>query len=207
MILMNGYKMVNGDKMKKTKNFVSLFIIFCIMLCGCGNSDLLDFDEPAFKERYEEITDALYIACKAPLLSSELYVENFDLTYNYIMLEDTLIDISTVHIDKVGNVYKAGYSDFDVKFCGIDISFKQKGSDENESASFLLVLTDGMYNFQETKKGFTDTSMNRNGVAEFVDIFEQMLASEGKKSDFKIDYYSETLDMDYLNEMFSEKCR
>ena len=42
------------------------------------------------------------------------------------MLDDTLIDASTVHINKVGDVYKAGYSDFNVKFCGIDISFSQK---------------------------------------------------------------------------------
>ena len=50
------------------------------------------------------------------------------------MLDDTLIDASTVHINKVGDVYKAGYSDFNVKFCGIDISFSQKNSNKEESA-------------------------------------------------------------------------
>ena len=46
-------------------------MILCISLYGCSSSDLLNFDEPASKENHVEIVDALYIACKAPLLSSE----------------------------------------------------------------------------------------------------------------------------------------
>lgn len=199
--------------MNKIKKMVSVLIIFCISLCGCSSSDLLNFDEPVFKEEHVEIVDALYIACKAPLLSSELYSDVFNYndlndpySYDSIMLEDTLIDVSTVHINKVGNVYKAGYTDFNVKFCGIDISFNLKDSDEEKSASFLLVLTDGMYNFSETKKGFTDTRVDCDGVADFVDTIKEMFSTEGEKADFKVDRYGETFDIDYLNKTFSEKC-
>lgn len=121
------------------------------------------------------------------------------------MLDDTLIDASTVHINKVGDVYKAGYSDFNVKFCGIDISFSQKNSNKEESASFLLILTDGMYNFSETKKGFTDTRMDCDGVADFVDTLKQMFSTEGEKANFKVDTYGETFDINYLNKIFLEK--
>lgn len=190
----------------------SLLIAFCMSLCGCSNSDLLNFDKPAFEERYKEVSDALYIACKAPLLSSELYLYDFnydDFRNPYTsssMLEDTLIDVTTVHINNISNVYKAGYSDFNVKFCGIDISFNQKDSNDEESASFLLVLTDGMYNFAQTKKGFTDTRVDCNGVEEYVDTIEQMFEEDGEKANFKVDSYGENFDIEYLNEVFSEKC-
>ena len=55
------------------------------------------------------------------------------------MLDDTLIDASTVHINKVGDVYKAGYSDFNVKFCGIDISFSQKNSNIKIYIIFCMI--------------------------------------------------------------------
>ena len=57
--------------MNKIKKVVSILIILCISLYGCSSSDLLNFDEPASKENHAEIVDALYIACKVPLLSSE----------------------------------------------------------------------------------------------------------------------------------------
>lgn len=211
MILMNGCKIVNGDKMKKIKNFVLMFIIFCIALCGCGNSNLLDFDEPAFKEKYEEITDSLCTACIQPMLSTQLYGD-----YNYEswsnpyetaqMFNDTVIDLQTIKIDNIGNVYKSGGNfGFDVKFCGIDISFCQVGYDETESASFVLMLTSGMYNYGEVSKGFTDTRMDIQAVADFVNTFDDMLSETRKKSDIKIDYYAENIDMEYLNKMLSEK--
>ncbi len=208
MILMNGCKMVNGGKMKKIKNLLSLFIIFGIVLCGCGNSNLLDFGEPAFKERYEEITDSLCTACIQPMLSTQLYGD-----YNYEswsnpyetaqMFSDTVIDLSTIKIDNIGNVYKSGGNfGFDVKFCGIDISFCQVGYDETESASFVLMLTSGVYNYEKVSKGFTDTRMNIQAVADFVSTFDML--SE-KKSDIKVDYYAENIDIEYLNKMLSEK--
>lgn len=163
MTLIYGFRIVKGGKMKKIKNIISLFIISCIVLCGCGNFDLLDSDEPVFKERYEEITDSLCIACVGPMLSTQLYSDyNYDSWTNPYetaqMFNDTVIDTSTVKIENIGNVYKSGGNfGFDVKFCGIDINFCQVDCDETESASFVLILTSGMYNFGSVSKGFTDT--------------------------------------------------
>lgn len=195
--------MVNGGKMKKIKSFVSLFIIFCIMLCGCGNSDLLDFNEPAFKERYEEITDALCIACTSQFDSNDL-----EFILNPTTFDNTEVDLSTIKINKLGNVYKPNYSDFNARFCGIEIEFKKKNSDDVETTSFLLIVEGGMYGLHKpvkTPKGVTDTTVSIDGVDKFVESLSLMLKSGGEKSKINVDYYGSTIDIDYLNKMFSEK--
>ncbi len=197
--------------MKKIKNVVSLFIIFCIALCGCGDSNLLNFDEPAFKERYEEITDSLCTACIQPMLSTQLYgdynYESWSNPYEVTqMFSDTVIDLSTIKIDNIGDVYKSGGNfGFDVKFCGIDISFCRIGYDETESASFVLMLTSGMYNFKNVSKGFTDTRMGIQELDDMLSNMKDMFSKSKQKLDIKVDYYAETIDMEYLNKMLSEK--
>lgn len=217
------FKNRKGKNMKKIIALISFVIISCFSLTGCGDSDLLNLDEPAFNERYEEITDALYIACSQPLLSTELYDNKFDyedLKYGIptSMLDETLIDVSTVNINKISDVYKPEISDSYVKFCGVDISFQLKNSGENKKASFLLVLTDGNYGSGEygvlegVKKGFTDVRSSCDSIPNEVDVINQYVSVMKDLSNpaelgaiYEIDYYASTIDMEYLNKMFSEK--
>lgn len=188
---------------------ISILSALCFFLYGCDASNFLNLDEPAFKERYEEISDSIITACSEPLLSTELYGYSFD--YNEYkrsiipvpLYKETLIDLSTIQVNEVGNVYKPGYSDFNARFCGINISYQKKDSKEKESASFLLILDDGMYNFVEVKRGETDTSYSISDVDVFVVGIKAMLGLDNAK--IKVDYYGETIDLEYLNKLISEK--
>lgn len=185
--------------MRKIKNIISLFIISCIVLCGCGNSDLLNFDEPAFKERYEEITDSLCTACTANFHSNNPYSKP-------TVFDKSNVDLSTVKIKRLGNVYNPKYSDFNTRFCGIEIEFERTDSDVVETASFILIVEDGIYNGNiKAPKGATDTTVSIDEVEELVYALEKMLESNEEKSKIKVDYYASTIDMEYLNKMLSEK--
>lgn len=203
--------------MKRIKKFIALVIILCVVLCGCGKSG-----EPVFKERYEEITDALYIACNGGLLSAELFDNTFDFEnykrgyYNPAI--GNMIDASTVTINEISDVYKPSGSESYVKFCGVDMSFKLISSDEYATASFLLVLTDGKYGWGtygvlEVPEGFTDVRTKCDGISDEVDTMNQYVSLMKGMSDnrecgsvYEVDYYASTIDMEYLNKLFSEKC-
>lgn len=210
--------------MHKKVNAVSVFFIICIcsLLTGCS---ALSFIEEAWEDDSdnesagygsesgtektiaEALAEALAAACT-----------NDSLIKNYNMYNSTAsdgIDLSSVSVLNVTDVYSGKHSDNDVDICGIQVQFDkiteinlsffdEEPSYETEIVSCELVLSDGAYlsGGGHVKKGYAKV-YNKNW-----EDFEATMALYPEAGFYDVKKSSESINIDNINnyyrEMFSE---